>query len=108
MFRLVLRKYCIFFFKQKTAYEMRISDWSSDVCSSDLGDPVWFYSLDWRSPAFEGRLKASHSIDTPLVFDTPDLCGPSVAGPEAAARSEERRVGEACVSTCSSRWSRHH
>src|SRR3546814_5474007 len=29
----------IFFFKQKTAYEMRISDWSSDVCSSDLCDP---------------------------------------------------------------------
>src|SRR3546814_13760384 len=29
---------CIFFFKQKTAYEMRISDWSSDVCSSDLAD----------------------------------------------------------------------
>src|SRR3546814_13964685 len=33
---------CFFFFKQKTAYEMRISDWSSDVCSSDLeeGQPV--------------------------------------------------------------------
>src|SRR3546814_7915052 len=31
--------YCVFFFfKQKTAYEMRISDWSSDVCSSDLSD----------------------------------------------------------------------
>src|SRR3546814_6470547 len=30
--------FCFFFFKQKTAYEMRISDWSSDVCSSDLGD----------------------------------------------------------------------
>src|SRR3546814_12713102 len=29
----------VFFFKQKTAYEMRISDWSSDVCSSDL--PTW-------------------------------------------------------------------
>src|SRR3546814_7429019 len=29
-----------FFFKQKTAYEMRISDWSSDVCSSDLGETV--------------------------------------------------------------------
>src|SRR3546814_5304078 len=28
--------FCLFFFKQKTAYEMRISDWSSDVCSSDL------------------------------------------------------------------------
>src|SRR3546814_7410744 len=33
---------CFFFFKQKTAYEMRISDWSSDVCSSDLqgGDAI--------------------------------------------------------------------
>src|SRR3546814_4680426 len=31
--------YIFFFFKQKTAYEMRISDWSSDVCSSDLPDP---------------------------------------------------------------------
>src|SRR3546814_2370551 len=31
---------CFFFFKQKTAYEMRISDWSSDVCSSDLGAQV--------------------------------------------------------------------
>src|SRR3546814_702710 len=30
-----------FFFKQKTAYEMRISDWSSDVCSSDLTLPLW-------------------------------------------------------------------
>src|SRR3546814_4765041 len=33
---------CLFFFKQKTAYEMRISDWSSDVCSSDLSCPVFF------------------------------------------------------------------
>src|SRR3546814_11775562 len=33
-----------FFFKQKTAYEMRISDWSSDVCSSDLDDPLSAYS----------------------------------------------------------------
>src|SRR3546814_7571541 len=31
---------CVFFFKQKTAYEMRISDWSSDVCSSDLNRNV--------------------------------------------------------------------
>src|SRR3546814_9581288 len=44
-----------FFFKQKTAYEMRISDWSSDVCSSDLQiDPVLmadrfpYYDLDGR------------------------------------------------------------
>src|SRR3546814_3109017 len=33
---LFLFGFCFFFFKQKTAYEMRISDWSSDVCSSDL------------------------------------------------------------------------
>src|SRR3546814_1493844 len=32
----ILVSFCFFFFKQKTAYEMRISDWSSDVCSSDL------------------------------------------------------------------------
>src|SRR3546814_1872611 len=33
---------CVFFFfKQKTAYEMRISDWSSDVCSSDLSGEIW-------------------------------------------------------------------
>src|SRR3546814_11481930 len=31
-----MRRFVFFFFKQKTAYEMRISDWSSDVCSSDL------------------------------------------------------------------------
>src|SRR3546814_2281696 len=37
---------CFFFFKQKTAYEMRISDWSSDVCSSDLvGDNVVVFGL---------------------------------------------------------------
>src|SRR3546814_8505474 len=37
-----------FFFKQKTAYEMRISDWSSDVCSSDLGGPltIWPWSVN--------------------------------------------------------------
>src|SRR3546814_6511581 len=38
----------VFFFKQKTAYEMRISDWSSDVCSSDLHDDCGS-ALSWRS-----------------------------------------------------------
>src|SRR3546814_8947955 len=37
--------YSIFFFKQKTAYEVRISDWSSDVCSSDLSNPAAFPPL---------------------------------------------------------------
>src|SRR3546814_2978230 len=36
MIALCISHGCFFFFKQKTAYEMRISDWSSDVCSSDL------------------------------------------------------------------------
>src|SRR3546814_3327634 len=40
----------LFFFKQKTAYEMRISDWSSDVCSSDLADEYLQHApgLDWE------------------------------------------------------------
>src|SRR3546814_14526944 len=37
----VYLSYSFFFFKQKTAYEVRISDWSSDVCSSDLPSPIW-------------------------------------------------------------------
>src|SRR3546814_6032546 len=37
----------IFFFKQKTAYEMRISDWSSDVCSSDVVS-VWAFRRTWN------------------------------------------------------------
>src|SRR3546814_5498119 len=38
----MLKIVVFFFFKQKTAYEMRISDWSSDVCSSDLFDTAFF------------------------------------------------------------------
>src|SRR3546814_6198448 len=38
----------VVFFKQKTAYEMRISDWSSDVCSSDLGSASQFRQLAFR------------------------------------------------------------
>src|SRR3546814_8829398 len=44
---------CVFFFKQKTAYEMRISDWSSDVCSSDLLLPMMNY------PAVRGGRRTS-------------------------------------------------
>src|SRR3546814_10901034 len=39
-FGCVVRSWCCFFLKQKTAYERRISDWSSDVCSSDLDDKL--------------------------------------------------------------------
>src|SRR3546814_3802747 len=42
----------VFFYKQKTAYEMRISDWSSDVCSSDLGPTAWHCDQRGREQAF--------------------------------------------------------
>src|SRR3546814_6815942 len=44
----------VLFFKQKTAYEMRISDWSSDVCSSDLGEAI---GSKWLSKAIETAQK---------------------------------------------------
>src|SRR3546814_5996115 len=49
----VVRCYDVFFFKQKTAYEMRISDWSSDVCSSDLSGTILderARELYWEEP----------------------------------------------------------
>jgi para-nitrobenzyl esterase len=39
--------------------------------------PVWMYSFDWETPAFGGRLKASHSVDVPFVFDTLHVIGES-------------------------------
>src|SRR3546814_3195063 len=50
---------CFFFFKQKTAYDMRISDWSSDVCSSDLLVATWlsedmqdYQAVRYEAPTF--------------------------------------------------------
>src|SRR3546814_4333480 len=97
---------CFFFFKQKTAYEMRISDWSSDVCSSDLhnlylhgsgpghasprtmrrGGPSGLVLRAHRDHGLAVRIQRDRDHDRP------------------AARSEERRVGKECVSTCRSRW----
>src|SRR3546814_9212757 len=88
---------CFFFFKQKTAYEMRISDWSSDVCSSDLKlDPVL------RPQAITIASELGYIADTEVMAAGfgPGLC--------SISRSEERRVGKECVSTCRSRWSPYH
>src|SRR3546814_2637842 len=54
----------IFFFKQKTAYEMRISDWSSDVCSSDLLAVAHFDIIGRKPLAFGGfvRLVRHHAL----------------------------------------------
>src|SRR3546814_8079471 len=54
----------IFFFKQKTAYEMRISDWSSDVCSSDLPLNVAFLAVS-GSEANEAAMKLCERIQLP-------------------------------------------
>src|SRR3546814_3380204 len=88
-----------FFFKQKTAYEMRISDWSSDVCSSDLGilDPEALV-LDFTP------LKTHDTQGWPTFIDWPAYDSQL----HQAMRSEERRVGKECVSTCRSRWSPYH
>src|SRR3546814_5167135 len=57
---------CVFFFKQKTAYEMRISDWSSDVCSSDLFEylPSPFFALQEAGESIRARLKPLRSGST--------------------------------------------
>src|SRR3546814_10411884 len=85
--------FCFFFFKQKTAYEMRISDWSSDVCSSDLEDR-------------DDRHREQRDIDP--GWQVPSLKLQRFLQMVPKARSEERRVGKECVSTCRSRWSPCH
>src|SRR3546814_5965906 len=110
-----------FFFKQKTAYEMRISDWSSDVCSSDLlpetklsvttnnrpGDNAFISAVlddtarakyqgckaSWWDAA-AGKMRVEESGIAP--FKT------------LRQRSDERRVGKECVRTCRSRWATYH
>src|SRR3546814_18234029 len=136
-----------FFFKHKTAYEMRISDWSSDVCSSDLWGSGW-----GGHPVSDGTKHSGHRVNCPPPFSMEStmseqdpwllpvlLSGGSgtrlwplsreaypkqflpLAGEDtmlqdtwqrvaelaagmAPVRSEERRVGKECVSTCRSRW----
>src|SRR3546814_12655116 len=123
----------VFFFKQKTAYEMRISDWSSDVCSSDLASTMaeFFDALTDKHIAFieaqpvfftataaaEGRINLSPKgyADSFKILSERRVAYLDLGGSGnethahlAADRSEERRVGEECVSTCRSRWSPYH
>src|SRR3546814_8452456 len=104
--------YFVFCFKQKTAYEMRISDWSSDVCSSDLVGrsfhqrhdvarqlPLVHVGLNHHGQGREGRSHC-HGLDATRLRVLLSLRH-RVHTP---ARSEERRVGKERVSTCRSRW----
>src|SRR3546814_14793796 len=110
-----------FFFKQKTAYEMRISDWSSDVCSSDLRDQRHAARasrdrLGVRQPqgGERGRPARRRRIEVGLAAGRDRSGGagrmgfPPFPDPAQGRRSEERRVGKECVSTCRSRWSTYH
>src|SRR3546814_1105017 len=81
---------CFFFFKQKTAYEMRISDWSSDVCSSDLhpqrrradgvARDVRAYGCDgyrlWQAAPRDHRRVGVSARDDRAVYEGGDRCRP--------------------------------
>src|SRR3546814_11048905 len=117
---------------------MRISDWSSDVCSSDLyilnafvddrnlalikqqGIDIDFrygFDLDFGPPESRLTLGYTASIVTKYSIQrnaalTPVNCkgtyGAACSSDLVTLRSEERRVGKECVSTCRSRWSPYH
>src|SRR3546814_1415261 len=106
--------YTLFFvFKQKTAYEMRISDWSSDVCSSDLG------ALPGHE--FEDRGEHDEHLQAQRQQDHGDIGGKleqqfpaelrgkvEHEAEDRHRRSDERRVGKECVSTCRPGWWPYH
>src|SRR3546814_20294942 len=118
---------CFFFFKQKTAYEMRISDWSSDVCSSDLDARLdahngWRCDAGGRGSQRSGDDARQEHLPDPGVGHLPlyarrrrqtdrpddaqryDLHEPAQQGLDFD-KSAERSVGKECVSTCRARWS---
>src|SRR3546814_14940308 len=100
---------------------MRISDSSSDVCSSDLvatgdleldgvfdGDDALAVRDEVRQDVQQRRLagpRAAADEDVELALDAG---GEELHEPRRGGRSEERRVGKECVSTCRSRWAPYH
>src|SRR3546814_11155984 len=104
---------------------MRISDWSSDVCSSDLSgcgtcasgascSPVHVASAlprrltPRRSPAQPHQRSSRPLLLSRLLSLARPLHYVPASLDDTGQRSEERRVGKECVSTCRSRWSREH
>src|SRR3546814_13697103 len=100
---------------------MRISDWSSDVCSSDLKPQLLEAATsNAREQATRfaedagatlGRLKnANQGVIRVIDDDGSDMDSGRTVGKRlrGVSRSEERRVGKECVRTCSSRWSPSH
>src|SRR3546814_19378001 len=99
---------------------MRISDWSSDVCSSDLlrfasdfGGPFnfvagGFYQKEKIDFCVAQILGFQDLVSPPLPFATWNNAPYLLCNAQKSRRSEERRVGKECVSTCRSRWSPYH
>src|SRR3546814_2814712 len=113
-------RYTCFFFKQKTAYEMRISDWSSDVCSSDLVAELFAPTeridpIPWHPQLYIPSRRSAEDAPRPAANLLTPRHGTGGTQREGAymeakerRRSEESRVGKECVRTCSSRWSPYH
>src|SRR3546814_1694467 len=95
-------------------YELRISDWSSDVCSSELfqyGQHT--VVLETGEIARQASGAVLVSIEDTVVLATVVASKKAKPGQDffpltVDYRSEERRVGKECVSTCRSRWSPYH
>src|SRR3546814_15637426 len=95
---------------------MRISDWSSDVCSSDLASSA---SSQGEGAPESGDTGGTQRTGLSRAAKTASILGGAAAGMAVGAlkervgntvggRSEERRVGKECVSTCRSWWSPYH
>src|SRR3546814_21051304 len=102
---------------------MRISDWSSDVCSSDLASPIANAYIDFSKMTCSVVAVITDQVrdGRPVVgfgFNSNGRYGqgalmrerflPRLMEADPDSRSEERRVGKECVSTCRSRWSTYH
>src|SRR3546814_10678663 len=101
-----------FCFKQKTADELRMSDWSSDVCSSDLARAFSQRGSDGGDgPEQDQRIVLRRQEAPPLpeagrpssMALTIRASAPPITGARGPGRSAERRVEKECVSTCRSR-----
>src|SRR3546814_11227397 len=103
---------------------MRISDWSSDVCSSDLfrqlsgtdlpangdarGYPVGHDNPPWQRERQDGNaVRPLRGYAASRSSSATGTCA-TTACPSSASRSEERRCGKGCVRPCKSRWSAYH
>src|SRR3546814_16090847 len=102
---------------------MRISDWSSDVCSSDLGliqiprfdvqhlldsGELMEVMPDYRAASMPVSLLYPHRRQRSRRLAAFHEWFEALMKPHLETRSEERRVGKECVSTCRSRWSPYH